>query len=327
MTPTETPALRRGRRLLRMLGALFALAVPFAAARAAPPPAGLPFVLKPIGPGVYAVINGPEGRAGANAGFIIGDDGVLVIDSLGDEAAARALLAEIRKLTPKPIRYVVNTHYHLDHTSGDGVFRQAGAIIIAHRNVRGWIRTDNLNLIGDQAPAALKAQVAQLALPDLTTTQPLTVWLGARRINIQPLEGHTGGDLTVGIPDAKVIFCGDLLWGGPANIIDGTVSKWIETLALFQKLPDAPTMTFIPGHGDVAKVKDVAYFQAYLADLSKFTAEARRAGLSGDAEVAAVLPKLIASHPDWPGVPRAGPREIGFMDAELAGTKRVPKPE
>jgi glyoxylase-like metal-dependent hydrolase (beta-lactamase superfamily II) len=327
MTPTETFAARRRRLRSALLGALFVLTAPFASAHAAEP-AALPFTLKPIGTGVYAVINGPEGKAGSNAGFVIGDDGVLVIDALGDEAAARALLGEIRKLTQKPIRYVVNTHYHLDHTSGDGVFRQAGAIIIAHRNVRGWIRTNNLNLIGDQAPAELKAKVAELALPDLVTTQPLTVWLGSRRINIQPLEGHTGGDLTVGIPDAKVIFCGDLLWGGPANIIDGTVSKWIETLALFQKLPDAPTMTFIPGHGDVAKVKDVAYFQAYLVDLSKFTAEARGKGLTGDAEVADVLPKLMATHPDWPNLSRPGAKMgVVYMDQELAGTKRVPKPE
>jgi len=97
----------------------------------------LPFVLKQVGPGVYAAIDGPEHKAGSNAGFVIGDDGVLVVDSFFNLPAARALVAEIHRLTPKPIRYVVNTHYHLDHTGGDQALRDAGAIIIAHRNVRG----------------------------------------------------------------------------------------------------------------------------------------------------------------------------------------------
>ena len=96
-----------------------------------------PFTLISIAPGVYAAIDGPTGRSGSNAGFVIGDDGVLVIDSFFDPEATRALIADIRKLTPKPIRYVVNTHYHADHVGGDAVLRAAGAIIIAHRNVRG----------------------------------------------------------------------------------------------------------------------------------------------------------------------------------------------
>src|SRR5215208_3802994 len=104
----------------------------------------LPFTLKQLGPGVYAAIDGPEHKAGSNAGFVIGDDGVLVVDAFFTPDAARALVAEIRRLTAKPIRYLVNTHYHADHTGGDQVLRDAGAIIIAHRNVRGWIRTDNV---------------------------------------------------------------------------------------------------------------------------------------------------------------------------------------
>src|SRR5215475_5580614 len=109
----------------------------------------LPFELKQVGPGVYAAIDGPEHKAGSNAGFVIGDDGVLVVDAFFTQDAARALVEEIRRLTPKPIRYVVNTHYHADHTGGDQVLRDAGAIIIAHRNVRGWVRTYNLDLLGD----------------------------------------------------------------------------------------------------------------------------------------------------------------------------------
>jgi cyclase len=95
------------------------------AARAQPADPGPPFVLKELAPGVWAAID-RGGRAGANAGFVIGDDGVAVIDSFYRPEAAPALLAEIRKLTPLPIRYVINTHYHIDHVAGDNTFRSAG---------------------------------------------------------------------------------------------------------------------------------------------------------------------------------------------------------
>ena len=108
--------------------------------------APLPFVLKQVGPGVYAAIDGPEHKAGSNAGFVIGDDGVLVIDAFFNVDAARALVGEIHRLTPKPIRFLVNTHYHADHTGGDQPLRDAGAVIIAHKNVHGWVRTSHSHL-------------------------------------------------------------------------------------------------------------------------------------------------------------------------------------
>jgi len=310
-----------GKRLSAALAAMCLLAHP--AAAQTPPPAKLPFVLKEIGPGVYAAISG------SNAGVVIGDDAVLVVDSFGGPDTAKALLSEIRKITPKPIRYVVNTHYHLDHTGGDQVFKDAGAIIVAHRNVRAWMRPENQRMFGQGDPAfqALMAQrLAQLPLPDLVTESPITVWLGSRRVDIRPVEGHTGGDLVVGVPDAKVLFCGDLLWRMPPNIVDGTVSKWIATDRSFEQLPDAASMVFVPGHGDVATVKDVAIFRGYLTDLMSLTAAGLKAGLKGDALRADVLPKLRASHPDYVTT-LAGPlREVTLMEQELDGTKRLPQP-
>jgi glyoxylase-like metal-dependent hydrolase (beta-lactamase superfamily II) len=187
-------------------------------ALAAPAPAQtLPFVLKQVGAGVYAAIDGPEHKAGSNAGFVIGDDGVLVVDAFFNLDAARALVAEIRRLTPKPIRYVVNTHYHVDHTGGDQALREAGAIIIAHRNVRGWVRVNNVNLLGDRITPEMKAQIQSLPLPDLTTDKDLTVWLGSRKVVVKTVFGHTGGDLTVAVPDAKVLFTGHVVAENPAQ--------------------------------------------------------------------------------------------------------------
>ena len=314
--------MKNARVSLLVLGLIFTMAA--SAASQTPPPQSAPFALKEIGPGVYAAISG------SNAGFIVGDDGVLVVDSFFEPDTARALLGEIRKITPKPIRYVVNTHYHADHVSGDQVFKDAGAIIVTHRNVRAWIRPENLRMFGDVPDPALKAkltqQMAQLPLPDLVTESPITIWLGARRVDIRPVEGHTGGDLVVGVPDAKVLFCGDLLWRMPPNIVDGNMSKWIATVRGFEQLPDATSMTFVPGHGDVATVKDVAIFRGYLTDLTSLTMAGRKRGLKGEALAADVVPKLQASHPDYPTPTRVVTREVTFTEQELDGTKRVPQP-
>lgn len=294
----------------------------------AAPAAALPFVLKQVGPGVYAAIDGPDHKAGSNAGFVIGDDGVLVVDSFFTLDAAKALVAEIHRLTPKPIRYVVNTHYHLDHTGGDQALRDAGAIIIAHRNVRGWVRTNNLSLLGDRITPELRSRIEALPLPDLVTDKDLTIWLGSRKVVVRTVLGHTGGDLTVDVPDAKVLFTGDMLWRKvPPNLIDGSVKEWVVTDADFAAMPDAPHTVYVPGHGDVAGVRDVEAFRTYLLDLRRLVAKGRKAGLKGDALAQDVETKLKALHPDWTISDRAAAFEVRYMDEELAGTKRRPVPQ
>src|SRR3954451_2987321 len=314
--------------ILRTLAFAALVALSGAASAETPEPAPLPFVLKQVGPGVYAAIDGPEHKSGSNAGFVIGDDGVLVVDAFFNLDSARTLVAEIHRLTPKPIRYVVNTHYHADHTGGDQALRDAGAIIIAHRNVRGWVRADNINLFGDRITPELRARIEALPLPDLVTDKDLTIWLGSRKIVVRTVLGHTGGDLTIAVPDAKVLFTGDLLWRKiPPNLIDGSVKEWTATDADFAAMPEAAQTTYVPGHGDVADVEDVGDFRAYLLDLRQLVSAARKAGLKDDALAQAVMPKLKADHPDWQISDRAAAAEIRYMDQELAGTKRRPVPQ
>src|SRR5262249_19943666 len=116
------------------------------------------FLLKQIGPDVWAAVPNPKAEVPTvtNAGFVIGDDAVAVIDTLftfdangnpGNESNTQ-LLEEIRKLTKLPIKYVINTHHHPDHTGGNGIFAAAGAVIVAQHNVRGWIHSENLRVLG-----------------------------------------------------------------------------------------------------------------------------------------------------------------------------------
>jgi len=309
-------------KLLVLAAASFALGGA-ASAQTAP----LPFTLEQLGPGVYAAIDGPEHLAGSNAGFVIGDDAVLVIDAFFTTDAAKALVGEIRRLTPKPIRYVVNTHYHADHTGGDQVLREAGAAIIAHKNVRGWVRTNNINLFGDRITPELKSRIEALPLPDLVTDKDLAVWLGARKVVVRTVLGHTGADLTIFVPDANVLFAGDMLWRKVApNLIDGSVKEWAATDADFLAMPGAAQIRFVPGHGDVANARDVEEFRGYLLDVQRLVAEGRAAGLRDDALAQSVAPKLKGLHPDWTISDRAAAAEIKYMDQEIAGTKQRPVP-
>src|SRR5215469_18388126 len=125
------------------------------------------FTVKKIGEGVYAAISPDGSKAGSNAGFIVGSTGVLVVDTFVDVAPAKDLLAEIRKTTNLPIRFVVNTHYHLDHTGGNAVFADAGATIVAHRNLRGWLRTENMKFFGPTPKPEDKTRVESLVQPDM----------------------------------------------------------------------------------------------------------------------------------------------------------------
>jgi glyoxylase-like metal-dependent hydrolase (beta-lactamase superfamily II) len=298
--------------------AIIAVALP-AAAQNGPPPSP-PYRIEMLAPGVYAAVG-----MGSNAGFVVGDDAVAVIDTLYSPEVARQYLADIRKITDKPIRYVIDTHYHVDHTSGNATFKAAGATIIAHPNVAGWIHDENVHLFGDRITPAQREQVAALVGPDQTTARPMTLNLGHRELRVRPVEGHTGGDLAVEVPDAHVLFTGDMVWNKRApNLIDGTVTKWGATVDGFEHLPGAQGMTFVPGHGDVAKLADVDAFHSDLTDLAAWTAEGRKAGLTGEALTQAVAPKMQAKY-GWPFIENALRRSVPMMEAELAGTKRVPQ--
>jgi cyclase len=307
--------------MTRNLLAWVVVAVSIREARGAEPD----FKLHKIGPGVWAAIVNDAGKAGGNAGFVVGDDGVAVIDTFQDPEPTRALVAEIRKITKLPIRFAINTHYHLDHVNGNDVLAAAGAVIVAHRNVRAWIRTENVKMLDPPVTPEKKARVASLTLPNVVYDDHIDLYLGSRRIAVRYYPGHTGGDSVVWVPDAHVVFCGDMLWKDHIpNLIDASTAAWVATLDALPK--DYGESIWVPGHGGVADAKDVQTFRKYLADLRDAIRREQASGKSGDALVKAILPDLQAKYGQWGFFNDYARADIEQTADELRGKKRVPQP-
>ena len=267
-------------------------------ATAVTPKADEDFQLVKVAEGVYAAIAKPGGLASGNAGFVIGDDGVLIFDTFFTPAAIEELIGEIQSLTKLPIKYAVNSHYHLDHTGGNQVLAERGIPIIAHDNVLIWQTTKNKRFLPtpedlqkrkadaakqlSQIPEDQKDKRAQLerqirrydAMMSIKLTNPTKTFgsgtmrlkLGKREVILATLPGHTGGDVFAYVPDAKVVFTGDLGWSKTLpNLVDATVNDWIPTLD--KMLAQYPAAKFVPGHGTVAEAADIKAFRDYLDDL------------------------------------------------------------
>lgn len=282
------------------------------------------FTIKNIGEGVYAAIANEGGKAGSNAGFIVGSNGVVVVDTFEDAAPAKALLDEIHKIAPnKPVRYVVNTHYHLDHTGGNAAFAEAGATILAHRNLRGWERTENLKFFGKDPKPEYRAMVESLVLPDMVYSEAVDLYLGSRLVQVRYMLGHTGGDSVVIVPDAGVVFGGDLVWQKHLpNLIDASTAPWIRTLD--KLLHDHSKATFVSGHGDVASVSDVKDFRDYIQTLREDVAKAQGTGKTGQDLTDSVEAELKPKYGDWGFYKNFVKRNIEQTAAELTGQKRLP---
>jgi cyclase len=285
------------------------------------------FTVTKIGEGVYAAIGEDGGAAGSNAGFIVGSDGVLVVDTFTGVAPAKDLLAEIRKLTSLPVRFVVNTHYHLDHVGGNAVFAAAGATIVAQQNVFGWERTENLKFFGADPKPERRALVEALVMPDITYDSDIDIHLGDRAIKVRHLTGHTGGDSVVFVQDKNtdVVFGGDIIWQKHLpNLIDASTERWVVELDNLAK--DHPKATFVSGHGGLATAGDVGDFRDYLMTLRRSVMTAQAAGKTGDGLVTAITAELKPSYGTWGFFDHFIKPNIVQTAAEVRGEKKVPIP-
>jgi glyoxylase-like metal-dependent hydrolase (beta-lactamase superfamily II) len=224
------------------------------------------------------------------------------------------------------VKYVINTHYHVDHVAGNGVFASQGAAILAQRNVRGWIHSENLRLIGDFLTPELKAQTESIAAPTVDYEGVSHLYLGSRVIDVRSFPGHTGGDSIVIVPDARVAFLGDLFWRNMLpTLIDALTKPWVETLDAITAMNE-PGYTFVPGHGDIGDAKDVAAFRDYLTTLRTLVTDARAQGKTGDALAESIVPRLKEKFGQWEFAEPVAKNNVLETDAEMSGTKRIPLP-
>lgn len=217
----------------------------------------------------------------SNAGFVVGEAGVLVVDALGSPALAQELLAEIRRVTPLPVRYVVVTHYHADHIYGLQVFRAAGATVLAHAQGREYLNSDT-------ARQRLEASRRDIApwIDARTELVPADRWLsehvtrldlGALTVEVRHTgPAHTAEDLVVWVPQRGALFAGDLFFAGRIPFVGQADSRrWIT--ALDGLLALRPRVV-VPGHGSVSTdpAADIVLTRDYLAHLRRTMGEAAR---------------------------------------------------
>ncbi|WP_414652214.1 MBL fold metallo-hydrolase [Ideonella sp.] len=221
----------------------------------------------------------------SNAGFVVTPAGVVVIDALGSPPLARRLLAEIAKITPQPVRYVIATHYHADHIYGLQVFSQAGATVIAHVAAREYLASDTARLRLQASRQDLFPwidETTRLVEPDRWVGVPdakadTTLELGGVRFLIRPVgPAHTPEDLVVFLPDRGVLYGGDLLFRGRIPFVGQADSRaWIAAL---DRLLALKPRVLVPGHGAASTepLADIALTRDYLQFLRERMGAAAR---------------------------------------------------
>jgi cyclase len=263
---------------------------------------GQAFRFNKVADGVYHALGTGALAVVGNAAVIVNDDDVVVVDDHVSPAAAWVLLDEIKELTTKPVRTVINTHFHFDHAHGNQIFGNDVAIIgheftramllggksVAMPLYRNYVEgiprqiEDLRKRISEQTDAAARAKletqlqaaennrVSQAELkptpPNVTLQTEMTLHRGSREIQIRFLgRAHTAGDVVVFLPRERIVVTGDMLTTALSNMSDAFVDEWPSTLDALKKLDFE---TVLPGHGDAFTDRaKIDYFQAYLRDV------------------------------------------------------------
>jgi len=293
-----------------------------------------------------------EGLEGGNVAFLVTAEGVLVVDSGTTPEEGRLVVAEIAKQTDKPVRYLVLTHYHGDHTFGLQAY-PATAVIIAQQNTADNIRKLNVpriqGMMEKQMPemiAAQKLKVDKLrkkknkdlkqeeerlrtlesefaelqglrfVFPVITYDSKLRIYLGGQEIEvIHPGPAHTNGDSLVFFPGLKTVHMGDLLFIGSYPYIGAEAGcDTANWLAKVQEASGWDVEKFIPGHGPLAGKEGPLRMAAYLGDLRQAVKAAIAAGQSLEQA------KKMAPLPAWKDLawPRFFPQNVEAVFNELS---------
>jgi glyoxylase-like metal-dependent hydrolase (beta-lactamase superfamily II) len=216
-----------------------------------------PITFDAIGPDLYAF----TAEGDPNSGVIVGDDGVMVIDAQATPVMARQVIDRVAEITDKPIKYVLLTHYHAVRVLGASAY--AGAEILASEATRALIvergKADMDSEIG-RFPRLFRAveSIPGLTWPSVTFPDQMSVWLGRREVRIMHIgRGHTAGDVVAFVPDANVVFSGDLVeYHSACYCGDAHFTDWPATL---DRLAEFSAKALLPGRGAALKTpKQVA---------------------------------------------------------------------
>ncbi|MDD2734911.1 MAG: MBL fold metallo-hydrolase [Desulfuromonadaceae bacterium] len=262
--------------------------------------------LTKIADNVYSYVgqknSSPAHSFAANAGIIIGSDSVLVVDTLISAKEGERFLADIRKVTSKPIKYVVNTHTHLDHAFGNCVFTRIGATVISHTADRAMLQKageETLKNIGNYGLKAEDMIGTTIVYPTLAFSDRMQIYLGDETVElIRVAPSHTTGSIVVSVPAKKLLFAGDTLFTDfHPFMADGDISGWTTTI---DALLTMDVEKIIPGHGPLSTKKDLRDMKEYLLQFDKKAREL--AATSKDVNfIAAELKKSLPkrSMADW----------------------------
>jgi glyoxylase-like metal-dependent hydrolase (beta-lactamase superfamily II) len=212
-----------------------------------------------------------------SCGVVVGGDGLLVVDSRMSTTQGRQLAADVRTLSTAPVRAVVNTHLHFDHTYGNGALREAWpeAPIAAHESVPPALLADEARVKGRYAADATdpyrdEVLATDLVAPDTVFSSVWSIDLGDRYVEaVHPGRGHTDGDVVVRVPDVDLVFAGDLVEesGPPAYGADSWPLEWPQTVELLIGLLSDSSVV-VPGHGAPVDKDFVLAQRVDLADVA-----------------------------------------------------------
>jgi len=237
---------------------------------------GPPAVVE-VADGVFAYVQ-PDGSWWINnTGFLVGRKGVVAIDTCSTERRTRALLGAIAGVSDQPVRTLVNTHHHGDHTNGNSLLPDA--TIIGHARCREAMLRSPIGAASAVFPGIEWGDV-ELSPPFVTFESRLDLHVDELRVEVHYIgvPAHTVGDAVAWLPSESVLFAGDLVFnGGTPFVLMGSVAG---ALAALDRVRELGAETIVPGHGDVCGPEGVDVVAGYLRFIQATAAAARAAGLS-----------------------------------------------
>ncbi|MYW02573.1 MBL fold metallo-hydrolase [Streptomyces sp. SID3343] len=228
-----------------------------------------------VADGAYAYIQ-PDGTWWINnTGFLVGPEGVVAIDGCATENRTRAFIDTVAKYSDAPIRTLINTHHHGDHTNGNYLFDTA--TIVAHERTRAEILAYGLMDVEPIWPGVGWGDLRPVA-PFLTYTDGVTVYAGDLRAQVRHFgAAHTSNDSVVWLEEQGVLYTGDLIFnGGTPFLLMGSPAGYLEVL---EKIKGLGATTLVPGHGEVCGPEQIDYAIGYTNFLLETARKGREAGL------------------------------------------------